>query len=79
MNAHRDLFSQFSKINLLENFRLAYLKVKPSMMTPKSRKRDQKIKKNSADFQFFQFSFVASLSHWYQDWVKVNLACFQEC
>ena len=27
-------------------------------------------KKLSADFLFFQFSFVALLSHWYQHWVK---------
>ena len=27
--------------------------------------------KLSADFPFFQFSFVATLSHRYQDWVRV--------
>ena len=36
------------------------------MMSSKSRKWDQKIKKISAAFPFFQFSFVALLSHWYQ-------------
>ena len=36
-------------------------------------KRDQKIRtKLSADFPFFQFLFLAILSHWYQYWVKVT-------
>ena len=33
-------------------------------MSPKSWKGDQKSEKLSADFPFFQFSFVATLSHW---------------
>ena len=49
------------------------------LMSQKSRKRDKKIKKNSAYLPFFQFSFVATLSHWYQDWVKVTPACFETC
>ena len=44
------------------------------LMSPKLRKWDQKTKKNRAqNFPFFQFSFVAILSHWYKDWVKVAL------
>ena len=40
-------------------------------MSSKSKKWDQKIqKKLSAHFPFFQFSFVALSSHWYQHWVK---------
>ena len=26
---------------------------------------------------FFQFSLLVTLSHWYQDWVKVALACIE--
>ena len=33
----------------------------------------------SADIPFSQFSFLALLSHWYQHWVKVALACFETC
>ena len=36
-------------------------------------------KKIGADFPFFPFSFVATLSHWYQDWVIVAIACFETC
>ena len=32
-----------------------------------------------AVFLFIQLSFVATLSDWYQDWVKVGLACYQTC
>ena len=40
-------------------------------MSPKSRKRDQKPKKLSADADF-PFWFVATLSsHWYQDGIKI--------
>ena len=35
------------------------------LMSLKSRKRDQKLKK-TADFRFFRFPFVTTLSHWYQ-------------
>ena len=50
------------------------------MMSPKSRKQDEKIKRKlNADFPLFQFSFVATLPTRYQDWVKVDLACFQTC
>ena len=47
------------------------------LMSPKSRERNQKIKKLSGDFPFFLFSFMATLSHWYQGWVAVALACFE--
>ena len=40
--------------------------------------QDKKIKKKiSADFPFLQFPFMATLSHWYGDWVKAALACFE--
>ena len=35
------------------------------------------LKYMSADFPFFQFSFMATSSHWYQDWVEVTIACFE--
>ena len=44
------------------------------MLSPKSRKRDQNFKKVHRRFSVFQFSFVATLSHWYHDWVNVALA-----
>ena len=47
------------------------------MMSPKSRKQDQKMKKEFS--VFFQFSFMAALSHWHQDWVTAALAYFETC
>ena len=36
--------------------------------------------KISADFPFFfQFPFMATLSHWYKDWVQVAKTCFEAC
>ena len=49
------------------------------LMSQKSRKRDQKIKKLSADFRFFHFPIVATLSHWYQVWIAAALSCFEPC
>ena len=48
-------------------------------LSPKRRKRDQKIKKISADFSFFQSSFMTTSSSWYHDWHKNALACFEAC
>ena len=31
----------------------------------------------STDFPFFQSPFVATLSHWYQDWVEAAVPCFE--
>ena len=33
-------------------------------------------KKIQRKFSVFQFSFMATLSHWYQGWVKVAMASF---
>ena len=37
-------------------------------------KKSQKI---SADFLFLQFPFMATLSHWNQDWVKAGPSIFR--
>ena len=72
-----------SRKHLNKIFRLFYMALHAfsrnnDMMSSKSRKRDQKIKnKMSANFLFCQFWFVATLSHWFQSWVKVDVACFQ--
>ena len=58
---------------------IAHLFTEYSLHVSEIRKRDQKSKNGDADFPFSQFSFVATLSHWYPDWVKVVLACFEAC
>ena len=48
--------------------------------SPKSKNGTNESKALIVGLPFFQFSFVATLSHlWYQDWFKVDLACFQAC
>ena len=41
--------------------------------------KHQKFKKMSVAFRFFQFSFMATLSHWHQDFAKATIACFGTC
>ena len=49
------------------------------MLSPKSIKRKPKIKKNQRRFSFFLFSIMVTLSHWYQDWVRVAIAYSETC
>ena len=48
-------------------------------LTSSCAKMGSKNQKDERQFSVFQFSFMALLSHWYQDCVKVTLAYFQTC